>query len=67
MGLIVTCVTAQSAKTKPQTTVKSSPNTKETFQKRNDAVKVDYIPIYVYSRENSLDGDYNYRYYHTVK
>ncbi|XP_050549176.1 uncharacterized protein LOC126910561 [Daktulosphaira vitifoliae] len=62
LGLFVTCITAQSAKTKPQTIVKSSIDTKDTIQKRNDAVKIEYIPIYLYSRENSLDGDYNYRY-----
>lgn len=56
MSLIVTCLSAAAdpLKQKPQT-LNSSPG------KVANELKPDFVPIYLYSRENSLDGDYNYK------
>ncbi|XP_050423876.1 uncharacterized protein LOC126835376 [Adelges cooleyi] len=60
LGLVVACASAQSSKQKTQSTKPST--VKNTLQQRTDAIKQDYVPIYLYARESSLDGDYNYRY-----
>lgn len=61
MSLIVTClsVSADPLKQKPQT-LNFSP-TKNAQRQEVNEVKADYVPIYLYSRENSLDGDYNFK------
>lgn len=62
MSLIVTClsVAADPLKQKPQT-LNSSPAKNYQQQVANE-LKPDFVPIYLYSRENSLDGDYNFKY-----
>ncbi|CAI6361648.1 unnamed protein product [Macrosiphum euphorbiae] len=62
MGLIVTClsVAADPLKQKPQT-LNSSPAKNSQEQVANE-LKPDFVPIYLYARENSLDGDYNFKY-----
>lgn len=35
--------------------------TKNTAQRADEAKPSDVVPIYLYARENSLDGDYNFR------
>lgn len=59
MGLIVTCLTvaADPLKQKPQT-LNFSPA--KSSQVPNES-KPDFIPIFLYARENSLDGDYNFK------
>jgi len=51
-------VAADPLKQKPQT-LNSSP-AKNSQQVANE-LKPDFVPIYLYSRENSLDGDYNFK------
>lgn len=62
MGLIVTRLTVSADKLKqnPQALQSFSP-TNGPLQKSSDELKPDFIPIYLYARENSLDGDYNFR------
>lgn len=61
MGLFVTCLTvsADPLKQKPQT-LNFSP-TKTAQRQVADEVKPDVIPIFFYAREDSLDGDYNFK------
>lgn len=62
MSLLVTClsVAADPLKQKPQA-LNSSP-AKNSQQQVANELKPDFVPIYLYARENSLDGDYNFKY-----
>ncbi|XP_060853998.1 uncharacterized protein LOC132931927 isoform X2 [Rhopalosiphum padi] len=63
MSLLVTCLSVAAAdplKQKPQT-LNSSP-AKNSQQQVANELKPDFVPIYLYARENSLDGDYNFKY-----
>lgn len=62
MGLIVTSSSglADPLKQKPPTV--NIVMEKNVPQQKSNEIKPDFIPIYLYSRENSLDGDYSYRY-----
>lgn len=62
MSLLVTCLSVAAAdplKQKPQT-LNSSP-AKNSQQQVANELKPDFVPIYLYARENSLDGDYNFK------
>lgn len=61
MGLIVTSssVSANSLNQKSQTLNLAPTNNLQ--QRKSDEIKPDFVPIYLYARENSLDGDYNYK------
>jgi len=52
-------VAADPLKQKPQT-LNSSPAKNSQEQVANE-LKPDFVPIYMYARENSLDGDYNFK------
>lgn len=60
MGLFVTClsVSADPLKQKPQAL--NLLITKNGQQVANE-MKPDFVPIMLYARENSLDGDYNFK------
>ncbi|XP_027845530.2 uncharacterized protein LOC114125913 [Aphis gossypii] len=62
MSLLVTClsVAADPLKQKPQA-LNTSP-AKNSQQQVANELKPDFVPIYLYAREESLDGDYNYKY-----
>ncbi|XP_025194103.1 uncharacterized protein LOC112593775 [Melanaphis sacchari] len=62
MSLFVTClsVAADPLKQKPQA-LNSIP-AKNFQQQVANELKPDFVPIYLYSRENSVDGDYNFKY-----
>lgn len=61
MSLLVTClsVAADPLKQKPQA-LNTSP-AKNSQQQVANELKPDFVPIYLYAREESLDGDYNYK------
>lgn len=61
MSFFVTClsVAADPLKQKPQAL--DSLTAKNSQQQVANELKPDFIPIYLYARENSFDGDYNYK------
>lgn len=52
-------VTADPLKQKQQSL--SVPPTINTQRQDENELKPDFVPIFLYSRDNSLDGDYNFR------
>lgn len=62
--LFVTCLSVSSAAADPLKQIPHTlhaPSAKNAQQQVAKEAKPDFVPIYLYSRENSLDGDYNFR------
>jgi len=57
----VTCLTVSAIPSKQKPQVQNFSPAKNVQQQVSNAVKPDFVPIFLYARENSLDGDYNFK------